>query len=260
MAILPTRVPLALFLSLVVTVKAFSSLTLSKSNNNKISASILAYSAPPFLSFTALRTTEGGDDTTTASDNEVANPEASKPDAAMDILNSPEFLKRKLDVLKTDSAKAADDVAAAKERFEAGKAEWGPQMDDLQKEYQNIQQRMNSQSNKGDDMATAQVVREMLAVLDNFDRAFGQVNPSTDEEKAIEAEYRQAYDTVLEIFKKLGVEEVPTVGSEFDYEIHQAIMQKPSEDHEDGIVCDELQKGYKIGETLIRAAMVAVAM
>lgn len=195
-----------------------------------------------------------------AADGDAAKAEKQKPDAAMDILNSPEFLTRKLDVLKSDLAKAEADLFVARERLDAGQAEWGPQIEDLQKEYQTIQQRMNTQSNKSDDMATSQVAREMLAVLDNFDRAFGQVTATSDDEKAIEAEYRKAYDDVLEIFTKLGVEEVQTVGIEFDYEVHQAVMQKPSEEYEEGIVCDELQKGFKIGDTLIRAAMVAVAM
>jgi len=182
-----------------------------------------------------------------------------KPDAATDILNSPDFLKRKLEVIKSDIAKAEEDLREAQERLEAGKAEWGSQIDDLQKEYQNIQQRMNTQSNQSDDMATMQVARQMLAVLDNFDRAFGSVTPQTDEEKAIEAEYKQAYNDILATFQKLGVEEVESVGTEFNYEVHQAVMQKPSDEYEEGIVCEELAKGFKIGDTLIRAAMVVVA-
>ena len=55
------------------------------------------------------------------------------------------------------------------------------------------------------------------------------------------------------------MEEVETVGTEFDYEVHQAVMQKPSEEYDEGIVCEELQKGFKIGDTLVRAAMVVVA-
>ena len=118
---------------------------------------------------------------------------------------------------------------------------------------------MNSQNSQRDEMATVQVIRKMLDVLDNYDRAFGVVTPETDDEKAIEAEYKDAYDMILTTFKKLGVEEVPTIGAEFDYEIHQAVMQKPSDEHDEGIVCEEFQKGFKIGDTLIRAAMVAVA-
>jgi len=183
-----------------------------------------------------------------------------KPDAATDILNSPDFLKRKLEVIKSDIAKAEEDLEEAKQQLEAGKAEWGPQIEDLQKEYQLIQQRMNSQSSQSDDMATTQVARQMLEVLDNFDRAFGSVTPETDEEKAIEAEYKQAYNDILATFEKLGVEEIQSVGTEFDFNLHQAVMQKPSEEYEEGIVCEEFAKGFKIGDTLIRAAMVAVAL
>jgi molecular chaperone GrpE len=178
----------------------------------------------------------------------------------MDILNSPQFLSRKRDVLMNDIQKIQNDITLAREQLQQNKNEWGSQFADLQKEYEMIQQRMNVQSNASNDAATLQVVRSMLAVLDNFDRAFGQVTVNTEDERAIENEYKQVYFSILDIFKKLGVEEVPTVGIEFNYEIHQAVMQKPSTDYSEGIVCEELQKGFQINNTLIRAAMVAVAM
>lgn len=119
---------------------------------------------------------------------------------------------------------------------------------------------MASQSEVGDVEATQKVALEMIDLLDNFDRAFGVVKPESDADAAIEAEYKAAYQMVTETFKKLGIEEVPTVGSEFDYELHQAVMQKPSDEFEEGIVCEEFQKGFKVGESLIRPAMVAVAL
>jgi molecular chaperone GrpE len=215
-----------------------------------------------------------GDTGTTNESNDVPHPESpegskaqedesqlsSQATSGMDILNSPQFLSRKRDVLINDLQKIQNDIVLAKERLQQNKDEWGAQIADLQKEYEMIQQRMNVQSNANTDVATSQVVRAMLAVLDNFDRAFGQVTAQTDEEKAIENEYKQVYYSILEIFKKLGVQEVPTVGTEFNYEIHQAVMQKPSSEYEEGIVCEELQKGFQINNTLIRAAMVAVAM
>lgn len=126
-------------------------------------------------------------------------------------------------------------------------------------QYKQIQDRMSTQSKAGDTMATTMVVREMLELLDNFDRAFGVITPETDEETAIDAEYRKVYQSILDTFEKLGVKEVETVGKEFDFKYHQAIMQRPSADYEEGIICEEYQKGFVIGETLIRAAMVAVA-
>ena len=118
---------------------------------------------------------------------------------------------------------------------------------------------MNSQSKQGDDMATLQVARQMLEVLDTFDRAFGAVTPESEEQSAIEAEYKASYDMIINTLNELGVEQVETVGKEFDYEVHQAVMQRPSEDYEEGIVCEEFQKGFKLGNQLVRAAMVAVA-
>jgi len=108
-------------------------------------------------------------------------------------------------------------------------------------------------------MATVQVVREMLGVLDNYDRALGAIKPETDEEKEIEAEYKATYEQILKTFESLGVTVVETVGKEFDYEFHQAVMQMPTDEYEEGIVCSEMAKGFALGDTLIRAAMVAVA-
>ena len=118
---------------------------------------------------------------------------------------------------------------------------------------------MSSQNSKGDAMATQQVVREVLEVIDNFDRAFGAIVPETEEEVVIEAEYKALYQKIIDTFDSLGVKKVETVGTEFNYEYHQAVMQRPSPDYEEGIVCDELQSGFMVGDTLIRAAMVAVA-
>ena len=129
----------------------------------------------------------------------------------------------------------------------------------LDTQYKTIQERMSNQNQQGDSMATVNVVREMLDLLDNFDRAFGVVTAETDSQKEIEAEYKQVYASILETFEKLGVTEVETLGKEFDFQFHQAVMQRPSEDYEEGIVCDEFQKGFVLGDTLIRAAMVAVA-
>lgn len=233
--------------------------------SNSRTTPFLALSRNDVLSYrpvtTILRNSETGDETNEPNEakDDAEKAKSDNSSASNDILNSPPFLKRKLEVLRTDVLKADADIEAAKERLEAGKAEWGAQIEDLEKEYKNIQQRMSAQSSKSDDQAVMQVSRQMLDVLDNFDRAFGQVTAETESDEAIVNEYRKAYDTILATFKNLGVEEIQSVGTEFNYEVHQAVMQKPSDEYEEGIVCEEFQKGYKIGDTLIRASMVAVA-
>lgn len=177
---------------------------------------------------------------------------------ATDILNSPAFLRRKVDVLQSDVEKIDAEIDEANKCLEENKLEWGPKLDDLQREYLNIQDRMSKQSREGEGVATIEVARKMLEVLDNYDRAFGQVTAETDEQKEVEASYVKTKEMILAIFDNLDIKEVETVGIEFDYEIHQAVLQRPSE-YEENIVCEELAKGFVLGDKLIRAAMVSVS-
>ena len=112
----------------------------------------------------------------------------------------------------------------------------------------------------GAGVANIEIARKMLNVIDNYERAFGVVTAESDTEKEVEASYKETYDMILKQFEDLGVKQVDTVGTEFNYEFHQAVMMRPDEDHEEGIVCEELAKGFAMEDgTLIRAAMVVVA-
>lgn len=185
---------------------------------------------------------------------------ATAADSTNDILSSPAFLKRKLEVLESDIASTEEELAAATERKEVAKEEWAPQLEALQREYTNIQQRMTEQNQEGDTDAKVRVVKGILDLLDNFDRASGVIVAENEHEQVIEAGYKQAYQDILSQFESMGVTEVPTLGTEFDYELHQAVMQMPGTEYEEGIVCKEFQKGFAMGEALIRPAMVAVAL
>jgi molecular chaperone GrpE len=177
-----------------------------------------------------------------------------------DILNSPVFLKRKIDVLKSDIAELDTKIAAANAMYEANKAEWGGQLEKLQNEYGTIQERFQKQRKDASGQATIEVARKILDTLAIFDRAFGFVTASTEEEKAVEASYKESYDMILDTFKNLGIQEIETVGAEFNFEVHQAVMMKPSDEYSEGIVMEELAKGYKMEDgKLIRPAMVVVA-
>jgi len=181
-------------------------------------------------------------------------------DGATDILNSPAFLNRKIDVLKSDNAKVEEKMADQNKILEAGKAEWGSQIDGLQDEFQTFSARLSKESESGNEQAVVEVAEKMVDLLDNFDRAFGILEAETDEDKEIEAAYKDANKMVMDIFSELGVKPVETVGAEFDYECHSAVMMRPHEDFEEGIVCDELAKGFVMESgRLIRPAMVSVA-
>jgi molecular chaperone GrpE len=126
-----------------------------------------------------------------------------------------------------------------------------------------MQERLAKQGALGTETATIDVATRILNVLDNYDRAFQSVEAATNEEVEIVDAYKKTYDMILDAFAELNVTKVDTVGYEFNYEMHQAMMQMPSDEHEEGIVCQEFAMGWKFGtadgEKLIRPAMVVVA-
>jgi len=102
----------------------------------------------------------------------------------------------------------------------------------------------------------AVVVKELLPVLDNFERALKSV-PSD----ITEHDYVQGVQGVVkqfeQVLKKIGVQRIKTVGEKFDPALHEAVTMEEGEGTEE-IVSEELQAGYKVGEEVIRHAMVRV--
>lgn len=118
---------------------------------------------------------------------------------------------------------------------------------------------MSKQSEELSDSATVEVVQKLLSVLDNYERAFGVIVPETNEQRAVEEDYKKSYQSIIDTFSELGVQKIKTVGEEFDYALHSAVMTRP-DDADDGVILDELQSGFIMGENqLIRPAMVIVA-
>mmetsp|Transcript_3114 Transcript_3114/g.4533 ORF Transcript_3114/g.4533 Transcript_3114/m.4533 type:complete len:232 (-) Transcript_3114:51-746(-) len=174
-----------------------------------------------------------------------------------DILNSPIFLQRKLDVLKEDIEKCDGQTVKAKELLEENRAEMGEKIEKIKAEFKIMREREVKKSS-GDEKSRVEVARAIIEVIDNYDRAFAAVTPDSDETKEIETAYQQSYSHFMESLKEIGVTPVEAIGKEFDYEVHNAVTVMPSE-YDEGIVCAEMQRGYVLGKNLIRPAMVAVS-
>lgn len=118
---------------------------------------------------------------------------------------------------------------------------------------------MLEESKQENSAAKVEVARIILEGADNYNRALGSVSPESDDEKSIEAEFLKPYNNLFDTFNELGISQIETVGKEFDFQLHQALMQKVTEDYEEGIICEEFEKGFVVGDVLIRPALVAVA-
>lgn len=105
-----------------------------------------------------------------------------------------------------------------------------------------------------------EVIESLLPVLDNFERAKTQIKVETEGEDKINNSYQSIYKQFWEILNSLGVEAVETVGNPFDPMLHEAIMSEDSMEFEEGIIIQEFRKGFKLGERLLRPAMVKVSV
>lgn len=100
------------------------------------------------------------------------------------------------------------------------------------------------------------LVRELLPVLDDFERAMRVETADREYVKGIELIYQRLFDQL----KKQGLEPIHTEGKRFDPNLHQAIERVPTEDAEDQSILGEFQRGYQFKGKLLRPAMVRVAV
>lgn len=102
-------------------------------------------------------------------------------------------------------------------------------------------------------------LKKLLPILDTFERAQKSFTEMDDPEKI-----KESFDVLkkqfIEALEKVGLQKIETVGKEFDPNFHEAVMQTPTNDHPDHTVVAELQSGYKLGDRVIRASLVNVAV
>eukprot|EP00614_Pseudopedinella_elastica_P014693 CAMPEP_0172581682 /NCGR_PEP_ID=MMETSP1068-20121228/975_1 /TAXON_ID=35684 /ORGANISM="Pseudopedinella elastica, Strain CCMP716" /LENGTH=239 /DNA_ID=CAMNT_0013374763 /DNA_START=60 /DNA_END=779 /DNA_ORIENTATION=+ len=185
--------------------------------------------------------------------------ESGSDEGGDDITNSKAFLAKKLEVLNKDQAKLAADLEEVNKEIAAENEEWGSQIKQLNSEFTFLQQRTFNESRDAVTNARVEVVKELMEVVDNMNRARTALVPEGAGQEAIIAYYGSTFDKIEGILGDFGVTPIPTVGEEFNPELMEAIMMQPSEEYAEDLVCMEYQKGYVLGERLIRAAMVVVS-
>jgi len=122
-------------------------------------------------------------------------------------------------------------------------------------EYDNFRKRSIQEKDAASANATAKAALEVISVIDNFERAMDAECSDENYKKGVEMIYNQFIDVI----KKLGVEEIDALGKPFDPNLHNAVSHTEDESFGESTVCQVYQKGYKLGDKVIRCAMVVVA-
>ena len=124
----------------------------------------------------------------------------------------------------------------------------------LQAEFDNARKRAAREQSEFREYAVADAIKALLPILDSFDRALA-AHAGEESFRGIELINRQFHDALA----KLGVRPIPAAGEPFDPHLHEAVEMVDTTDAPDHTVLEELQRGYKLKDRLLRPAMVRVA-
>jgi molecular chaperone GrpE len=169
-----------------------------------------------------------------AADGGESSPAAEEPSPAA---GEPSALTAELQELKAERDTLLDRLARA------------------QAEFENARRRASKEQQDFRDFAIADAIKSLLPVMDSFERALQAKSTPADFRSGIELIYKQLQDALA----KLGVRAVPAKGEPFDPHYHEAIEMVETSDAADHEVLEELQRGYKFKDRLLRPAMVRVA-
>jgi molecular chaperone GrpE len=124
-------------------------------------------------------------------------------------------------------------------------------------EFDNYRKRIDKERRELSEWAAAEVLTDMLNVLDNLDRALAAEAPP--EAQGYRAGVELIHRQIGEILRKRGVTALETLGGDFDPHVHQAVAYEETPGAREGEIVGELRKGYRLGDRLLRPALVRVA-
>jgi molecular chaperone GrpE len=150
-------------------------------------------------------------------------------------------IQTELETAKQEAAETYDRFLRISAEFENYKKRSAREMDDCRK------------------YANQTLIKEMLAVVDNLERALNSLNGNLSNDKCLTDGVHLTLKEILKVFEKFNVKPIESIGQPFDPNFHQAMMQEETDDYPENTIITELQKGYMIHDRLLRPSMVVIA-
>ncbi len=129
----------------------------------------------------------------------------------------------------------------------------------LAADFENYRKRQEQERESLIKYGAADALKKMLEVLDNFDRGEAALE-KVEDCQVVKDNFHMLHKQTMDVLSKLGLEVIETEGKEFDPNFHEAVMQTPTSEHPEHTVIQELQKGYKLGDKVLRPSLVNVAV
>ena len=124
-------------------------------------------------------------------------------------------------------------------------------------EFENFRNRTEKEKQQMFETGARSVIEKILPIVDNFERGLATV-PEEEKGSPFAEGMEKIYKQLMTELEKMEVKPIEAVGTEFNPDLHNAVMQVESEEYESGIVAQELQKGYTYRDQVVRHSMVAV--
>lgn len=149
-------------------------------------------------------------------------------------------------------AKLQNEIADLTEEVNRWKTDYYKVFADME----NLKRRLKNEHDNALKFMMQDFASDLLPVVDNLQRALGQ--EASEEVQSFLKGFEMITTQLLEVLRKHGVEEIEALGKEFDPNFHQAVMMTNIEDVASNVITEELQKGYKLKDRVIRASLVKV--
>ena len=128
----------------------------------------------------------------------------------------------------------------------------------LAADFDNYRKRQEQERESLLKFGTENALKKLLEVLDNFERGAKALEGVEDCQK-VKDSFNLVHKQTADILAKLGLEEIKAEGEEFDPNFHEAVMRTPTDEHPENTVVNVMQKGYRVGDKVLRPALVNVA-
>jgi len=164
---------------------------------------------------------------------------------------------------KKDKVKVVDHLQEMETRLESVEQEAKEAHDRFLRvsaEFENYKKRSAREMDEFRKFANESLLREMLTVVDNLERALNSSNNDNQANSHIAEGVDMTLKEILKVFEKFNVKPIEALGKPFDPNFHQAAMREETNERPENTVLNELEKGYMIHDRLLRPAMVVVSM
>ncbi|MFP4500859.1 MAG: nucleotide exchange factor GrpE [Candidatus Hydrogenedentota bacterium] len=178
------------------------------------------------------------------------------PDAAETAETAPEGHPADPERSAGEDVETAPDMVQDMAAITAERDEYREMAQRARAEFDNYRKRMAREMDRVRKSAAEELIRDLLPVVDNLDRALSHVENREDSfVQGVEMVVKQ----FVEVLTARGLEPIPAMGEPFDPNVHDALTQQPSEEYPAGTVMQEWERGYKLGNFVLRPAKVVVS-